>query len=84
MCVSAAKTYVPRSYIKYDDCVIILGKSMKLLGFHFDNRPTVDAHVNTILKKSLVPDVVHTQPEETGSLSGGPSECVCVISEAVF
>ena len=31
--------------------IIVSGKCMKLLGFHFDHRPTVDANVSAILKK---------------------------------
>ena len=52
LCISAARTYKPRSYININSSDIVLsGKNMKLLGFHFDTRPTVDAHVAAILKK---------------------------------
>ena len=52
LCISAAKLYKPRSYININSSDIVLsGKNMKLLGFHFDSRPSVDAHVAAILKK---------------------------------
>ena len=52
LCISAAKSYKPKSCIRLgEDDLILSGKTMKLLGFHFDSRPSVDAHVNAILKK---------------------------------
>ena len=55
LCISAARSYKPRTYIDIGagdtEDIIISGKCMKLLGFHFDPRPTVDAHVCAVLKK---------------------------------
>ena len=57
LCVSAAHTYEPRTYIRMEEenDIILSGKSMKLLGFHFDSRPTADAHVAAVLKKVRYP-----------------------------
>ena len=53
LCISAARTYTPKTYISIGEKndIIISGKSMKLLGFHFDGKPTAEAHVKAILKK---------------------------------
>ena len=52
LCISAACSYEPRTFIKLgSNDVILSGKSMKLLGFHFDTRPSVDAHVSAVLRK---------------------------------
>ena len=73
LCISAARTYNPRTYIRLgggnlsegEGDVILSGKSMKLLGFHFSTAPTMEAHVMAI-KKNQVQNVVLTQPEEAG------------------
>ena len=51
ICISAAHSFEPKSYIKLNDDVIISGKSLKLLGFHFNTTLSVGAHVATILRK---------------------------------
>ena len=57
LCISAARSYEPKTYINLSggegdgESVIISGKSMKLLGFHFNNNPSAEAHINAILKK---------------------------------
>ena len=51
LCVSAARSYKPLTYLKTDDGVIVSGNRLKLLGFHFDNVPSAGAHVKSILQK---------------------------------
>ena len=52
LCISDALNYRPLTYIldhegKRIDCV----DSLKILGFTFSSKPTVDAHLNTVKKK---------------------------------
>ena len=57
LCINAARSYVPKTFLhlgsetEEEENLIISGKSLKLLGFHFDTSPTPEAHVNAILKK---------------------------------
>ena len=52
LCVSDALNYRPDTYIiDTDGTRIECSDSMKVLGFHFSNRPTVDLHVSVITKK---------------------------------
>ena len=52
LCINAARTYKPISYINLGGGDVVLsGKSMKLLGFHFDCSPSAGAHVKSVLKK---------------------------------
>ena len=53
LCLSAAKTYKPKTYIRTgeDNDIIISGSALKLQRFHFDSNPTAAAHVKAILKK---------------------------------
>ena len=52
LCISDALNYTPATYLVGSDGEIIEGKScLKVLGFHFSNRPTVQLHVDNIVKK---------------------------------
>ena len=53
LCISAARSFKPVTYIELGDSgdVVVSGREMKLLGFHFDSSPGVGAHVEEILKK---------------------------------
>ena len=51
LCVSAARSYKPLTYLNTENGVIISGNKLKLLGFHFDNAPSAGAHVRSILQK---------------------------------
>ena len=52
LCVSDALNYRPETFIiDTDGTRIECSDSMKVLGFYFSNRPTVDLHVNMIMKK---------------------------------
>ena len=50
LCISAAKSYQPRTYIDLGEGDLVTsGKSLKLLGFHFDTTLTIRALVKSIL-----------------------------------
>ena len=51
ICVSAARSYDPKTYVRVGDDVIVSGKKLELSGYHFDSSPTPTAHVKAILKK---------------------------------
>ena len=51
ICISAARSFKPRSYINLNDDVTLSGKSLKLLGYHFDSNPGPEAHIRAVLKK---------------------------------
>ena len=51
LCISVAVSYKPVSYVYSDNSVILSGKSMRLLGSHFDSSANVSAHVSAILRK---------------------------------
>ena len=48
---SAATSYDVKTFINCEDELILSGGKCRLLGFHFDGRPGVGAHVEQILKK---------------------------------
>ena len=48
---SAATSYHVKTYINCEDGLILSGKKCRLLGFHFDGKPGVEAHVSEILRK---------------------------------
>ena len=49
--VSDSLNYIPEAYIEGKDGELIeSSNSMKVLGFHFSNKPTMHAHVNALLK----------------------------------
>ena len=49
--VSDALNYTPEAFIvDRDGEKIVSGESMKVLGFNFSNKPTMHAHVNSVLK----------------------------------
>ena len=50
LCISAARSFKPVTYIELGDSgdVVISGREMKLLGFHFDSNPSPGAHVRSI------------------------------------
>ena len=51
LCISAARSYTPLTYLNIENDVIISGKKLKLLGFNFDTVPSAGAHVRSILQK---------------------------------
>ena len=52
MCISAARTYVPASYIITTSGERIdTDKTMKILGFHFDTTPTVKYHLKLLHRR---------------------------------
>ena len=52
LCVSDALNYRPEAFIEDEEGnVINCVQSMKILGFHFSYRPTVDLHVNNVITK---------------------------------
>ena len=52
ICVSDALHYEPHSFFDGGDGEVVeSGDSMKILGFHFSGRPTVQLHVNETVKK---------------------------------
>ena len=55
LCMSAARTFKPKTYIEFDGDVILSSPTCRLLGFHFSERPGVSAHVDEILKKVRYP-----------------------------
>ena len=52
LCVSAARGYIPASYIVTDSGERIENsESLKVLGFHFDTSPTVKYHVKLLHRR---------------------------------
>ena len=52
LCVSDALSHTPRTFFDGGDGEVIeSGESMKVLGFHFSSRPTVQLHVDETVKK---------------------------------
>ena len=52
LCISDALSYTPATYIVGPDGEVIEGKScLKVLGFHFSSKPTVQLHVDNIVRK---------------------------------
>ena len=52
LCVSDALSYTPSTFFDGGDGeVICSGNDMKVLGFHFSNKPTVQLHVDETVKK---------------------------------
>ena len=52
LCISDAMSYTPHTYIEDTDGTVVESTdSMKVLGFHFSNKPTVHLHVNTTVKR---------------------------------
>ena len=52
LCMSEAMSYVARSFFLDSDSERIeSGRSMKILGFHFDTRPSCHAHIDTLRRR---------------------------------
>ena len=52
VCVSDAQSYTPTTYFHDEEGNIVeSGESMKVLGFHFSNKPTVQPHIDQTVKK---------------------------------
>ena len=52
LCISDALNYTPKVFIEdKDGSVIQCCSSMKILGFHFSNKPTVQLHIDETVKK---------------------------------
>lgn len=52
LCISDSLNFLPETYIVDNERNVIKSTdSMKLLGFHFTNRPTASAHVDAVCKK---------------------------------
>ena len=52
LCISANKISDVRSFVKVGDEKIVSGSELKLLGFMFGNTPSINPHVNYMLKKA--------------------------------
>lgn len=51
LCISDAQTYKAVSFLLDSDSQRLeSGKTLKVLGFHFDSRPTVHTHVEALKK----------------------------------
>ena len=52
LCISSATTKESTSYVNYGDSRINSGNSLKILGFHFDDKPSVGFHVRKMVSKA--------------------------------
>ena len=52
LCISAARSYLPRTFIDLGGGNFFSSKTVKLLGFTFSTTPIPEAHIQTILKKA--------------------------------
>lgn len=51
LCISSSSTHYSTSYIRHEETRISSGEHLKILGFHFDKRPSVALHVEKMLEK---------------------------------